>query len=190
MFATQRTPEYGGWAFQYVGPHKFDIPDNVDIAMTHGPPQGIRDLAGGSIWRAGCDYLFQGIHQAKRKIHCFGHIHEAWGAYLAQWKEGDEEPARYESVIDESRSRLIRELADPIPWQSRRRQGPAPKMPDQAVLSKQRGVHVDLTPSGDDLKEGEQPLVVNAAIMGITYRPTQLPWIVDVELPATESNKL
>ena len=55
--------------------------------------------------------LFGSIHRAKPQIHCYGHIHEAWGAYLARWKQGDEHHARVESVVDGSRSRYIRKLS-------------------------------------------------------------------------------
>jgi predicted phosphodiesterase len=49
------------------------IPDDTDILVTHGPPQGILD--GGQ----GCPALRRAVIRVKPKLHCFGHIHSAYG---------------------------------------------------------------------------------------------------------------
>ena len=183
VYASQYTPMYGGWGFQYIGDHEFHIPSDVDVAMTHGPPRGVLDVAAMSRLGAGCPHLFRAIHKARPKIHCFGHIHEAWGMQLAHWKEGDGTPTRYATVIDEEKSpkttlkdiRLERSIEDPEEIQRRRKR--------LIEMSKQRGMLVDLTEGETKLVEGEQTLFLNAAIMDIRYKGTQMPWLVDVDLP-------
>lgn len=49
------------------------IPNDTDILVTHGPPQGILD--GGQ----GCPALRRAVIRLKPKLHCFGHIHSAYG---------------------------------------------------------------------------------------------------------------
>jgi len=54
------------------------IPDDVDILITHSPPQGILD----NTWRSrvGCPYLRNKVQRMPRlKLHLFGHIHEGYG---------------------------------------------------------------------------------------------------------------
>ncbi|KAK1239193.1 hypothetical protein MKX08_006254 [Trichoderma sp. CBMAI-0020] len=193
IYASQYTPQYGYWAFQYQeGGHKFDIPSDVDVAMTHGPPLGILDRTSLGD-RAGCEALFQSLYRAKPKIHCFGHIHEAWGAELMQWTP---EPSSSEGVIssatvvDRGRSRTLYTLTPP-----------PMSMPTNTTLidaeehtrllewSKDRGCYIDLADGENKIREGEQTLFVNAAIMSVRYRPTQMPLIIDMDLPrATEPN--
>ncbi|KAL7795867.1 Metallo-dependent phosphatase-like protein [Trichoderma ceciliae] len=211
IFASPYTPEYGSWAFQYIdgNDHSFDIPSDVDIAMTHGPPLGVLDRTSRHD-NAGCGTLFRSIYRAKPKIHCFGHIHEAWGAQLMQWKPepnalGPEgsiaqsgmvtrsiiSPA---TVLDWEKSRLIYTLSPPpiaIPTKTTLididTEAHEPK--HLLELSKDRGCYVDLTEGENMIKEGEQTLFVNASIMSIRYRPTQMPWVIDLDLPrATESD--
>lgn len=49
------------------------IPGNTDVLITHTPPAGILD--GGN----GCPELAEAITRVHPKVHCFGHVHEAWG---------------------------------------------------------------------------------------------------------------
>ncbi|PTB61635.1 Metallo-dependent phosphatase [Trichoderma citrinoviride] len=149
LFASPRAPRYGTWAFQYdgMGTHSFDIPEGVDVAMTHGPPWGVLD----STWsneNAGCPDLFRSIYRARPRIHCFGHIHEAWGAQLLRWKHN----------VD---------------------------VPDEDGMSKDRGCYLDVTEGENMVRHGEQTLFVNASIMSVRYRPSQMPWVVDIDLPRT-----
>lgn len=185
IFASQWTPTYGSWAFQYSSyeSHNFDIPAGVDVAMTHGPPQGVLDFSGMGGVHAGCESLIRSVRQSRPKVHCFGHIHEAWGAYLAQWKNEGEGSA----AIDKESSRQIVKAAGlkPLPmdgWETARR-----KVARLKDISKQRGYHVDLTAGSNRLEEDKQTLFVNAAIMDIKYRPVQCPWIVDIDLPKAQA---
>lgn len=91
LYTSPWTPSYGGWAFQYEGSHNFSIPAGIDVAVTHGPPLGIQDSASNGDY-AGCPMLFNSIQKARPRIHCFGHIHEAWGGYYAHWASPEDTP--------------------------------------------------------------------------------------------------
>lgn len=184
VYSSQYTPVYGGWAFQYEEEHNFDIPFGVDVAMTHGPPYGVLDEPHYGGRHAGCAYLFDAVHKARPKIHCFGHIHEAWGMLHVQWKEGSsDEPTDIETVADEERSFRF-DLQSLTP--NRRvddeetQQKKSKKLVD---LSKKRGIHVNIGADGEKpLVVGEQTLFINAAIMSLRYRPTQMPFVIDMDL--------
>ncbi|KAH0495633.1 hypothetical protein TgHK011_009168 [Trichoderma gracile] len=205
IFASPWTPRYGTWAFQYegMGTHSFDIPEGVDIAMTHGPPLGVLDQT----WRnenAGCGDLFRSIYRAKPRLHCFGHIHEAWGAQLMRWKpnvgspgeagggsqvdqnaDSSRSPISPATVVDWEKSRSVYTLAPPpvsIPTNSAVAGREAQNLVE---LSKDRGCYLDVTQGDNMVKRGEQTLFVNASIMSVRYRPAQMPWVVDIDLPRT-----
>lgn len=73
------------WAFnreeERLAQHWGMIPDDTDVLITHGAPQGILDLAwSGSDDETGSPSLRYEIeNRIKPKIHCFGHIHEQYG---------------------------------------------------------------------------------------------------------------
>jgi Icc-related predicted phosphoesterase len=82
------SPHYGSmadcdWAFNLapreVAPKWAEIPQDVDILMTHGPPRGIGDMTFFGK-RAGCDHLLRAIRQRSLKVHVAGHIHEGYGS--------------------------------------------------------------------------------------------------------------
>ncbi|KAL7931037.1 Metallo-dependent phosphatase-like protein [Trichoderma chlorosporum] len=191
IFASPFTPQYGYWAFQYeAGEHSFDIPAGVDIAMTHGPPLGVRDLASRN-QSAGCGNLFRSVQHAKPKIHCFGHIHEAWGAHLVRWKADADVPGSNGSrpaispatAVDWENSRLIYSLTPP-PITLPTNDSVAGREDENLIeLSKDRGCYIDLTEGENALKQGEETLFVNASIMSVRYRPSQMPWVIDIDLP-------
>ncbi|XP_070534012.1 metallophosphoesterase MPPED2-like [Ptychodera flava] len=55
------------------------IPEGIDILITHGPPLGHGDKTM-SEQRAGCVELLNTIQKrVKPKYHIFGHIHEGYG---------------------------------------------------------------------------------------------------------------
>jgi predicted phosphodiesterase len=99
IYASPYTPScYRGWGFQYHPNfvHKFlctsartrtdeSSAQNIDIIMTHGPPQGILDKTDSGV--RGCPYLFKATARARPLMHCFGHIHEGWGAKLVTWRQ-------------------------------------------------------------------------------------------------------
>lgn len=84
LYGTPWQPAFGRWAFNLprqsseLADKWRQIPDDVDILITHGPPHGILDrVQFGS--RVGCEYLRDRVDKLKPRVHCFGHIHEAYG---------------------------------------------------------------------------------------------------------------
>ena len=77
------TPWFFDWAFnrgrgEEIKKHWDLIPDDTDILITHGPPQGILDkTVRGEL--TGCDDLLTRVRQINPKYHVFGHIHEGFG---------------------------------------------------------------------------------------------------------------
>jgi hypothetical protein len=51
------------------------VPKGTDILITHGPPLGILDD------RQGCAALRRAVIRVKPKLHCFGHVHSAYGTH-------------------------------------------------------------------------------------------------------------
>ena len=196
VYASPWTPVFGGWAFQYlteqsggeetVG-HKFDIPEGVDVAMTHGPPRGVLDLAGLDKVRAGCEWLFDAVRRARPSVHCYGHIHEAWGSYLAQWEEDGKEGEQkcFTEAVNEEDSKDILRLKTFKPGVQDGRYEQKAKMDRIKEVARKRGVEVDTTGGEHKLEPGKQTLFVNAAIMDIRYQPIQPPWLIDIGLPAS-----
>ena len=205
VFASHWTPVYGGWGFQYRGRHDFPIPEGVDLAMTHGPPKYILDrtLFGA---KAGCKYLLESISRARPRMHCFGHIHEGWGAKLVTWKDKDREeiptaPSAWgmtsaldlpqsPPTVDEQLSSVIADLAavDINAYETPTR---VENLERANKLAEERCASVSLC-VGDavTLQQGRQTLFVNAAIMNISYKPYQLPWLVDLELPPPDAGHI
>ncbi|KAK2847624.1 hypothetical protein FQN49_005709, partial [Arthroderma sp. PD_2] len=101
IYASPFTPSEGDWGFQYrlKEGHNFKIEDGVDIVMTHGPPHGLMDRPYSSP-RVGCPDLFKAVFQARPRLHCFGHIHEEWGAKLVTWRDNADANPSHLSVIE------------------------------------------------------------------------------------------
>ncbi len=84
IFGSPYTPTFGtDWAYNKDRSklHKYwqDIPEDLDILITHGPPQGVLDLSKDGVL-TGCKALANRVKEVKPKIHMFGHIHE-WAGY-------------------------------------------------------------------------------------------------------------
>ncbi|TIC92737.1 Metallophosphoesterase domain-containing protein 1 [Colletotrichum higginsianum] len=187
LFASPCTPSADDWGFQYDarGGHQWDIGSDVDVVVTHGPPEGVMDrTATGS--RIGCPGLFAAVARAKPRLHCFGHVHRGWGAKLARWRGGEAVggPASHFGAFDNDRSVVVETLAGLTP---RDFDGP------DAVAEKRRrleartaaGCFATSHCAGDEhpLRKGEGTLFVNAAVQGDGEQPQHLPWVVDIELP-------
>ena len=104
VYASPYQPEFYNWAFAYerdedrYNPgepvHRFQAPNpipsfpEIDIVMTHGPPLNILDEVNNSFSdssNVGCANLLRAIKRCRPLLHCFGHIHEAWGAKVVDW---------------------------------------------------------------------------------------------------------
>jgi predicted phosphodiesterase len=71
-----------GWAFgrtpTALAYHWDELPDGIDVLITHGPPLGARDqnLKGEHLGDAA---LAEAVLRLCPRLHIFGHIHEAYG---------------------------------------------------------------------------------------------------------------
>ena len=71
-----------GWAFNKrrdkMHEHWKNVPDDIDIFVTHGPPKGFLDLSydrDNNLEQCGDLSLRKRIFEIKPKLVCFGHIH-------------------------------------------------------------------------------------------------------------------
>jgi hypothetical protein len=181
VYASPYTPSLStGWGFTYNpqrSEHEWKIDNNVDIVVTHGPPRGLLDYTD-SRTRAGSGSLFAAIARRKPKMHCFGHIHEAWGARTVTWREEiSDEPSHFtdidddQSVLIESRSTLKKQKFDI--------QEVIEKKQSRRARYEQQG-YCDVSTT---VRAGEQTLFVNAAVEGLEEGEQHLPFMVEIELP-------
>ena len=108
IWGSPYTPLYGKWAFmkaeQELAPIWETIPDDVDIVITHSPPQGMLDLTfdsdnnGTPYYRlCGSESLADRIDEVKPALHCFGHIHNSQqGTYV--FNAGTRLKAGYDTI--------------------------------------------------------------------------------------------
>ena len=79
------TPLYGG-AFGLSSSEDrrrlyAQIPEDIDVLVTHGPPYGILDSSPDSGMHSGCRELFDAVMRVRPKLHVFGHVHGAHGIF-------------------------------------------------------------------------------------------------------------
>ncbi|KAF3762275.1 Metallo-dependent phosphatase [Cryphonectria parasitica EP155] len=180
VYASPYTPSLGDWEFQYHPDqgHHFDIPDGVDIAITHGPPRGILDRTDGRE-RAGCPDLSASVARSKPRIHCFGHIHEGWGAKVVAWREKLSENPSHLTDIDNDKSHVVELLSTLKRGRFDDDETAREKGEKARLYARQNYCGVSLGHDG----EGQQTLFVNAAIEGRDMEGSlQLPWLVDLGL--------
>ena len=90
IYGTPWQPEFYNWAFNLprMGEELLEkwnqIPEDTDILITHGPPNGYGDLVNN--WRqpnvnVGCELLMNRIGLLNPILNVFGHIHEGYGVY-------------------------------------------------------------------------------------------------------------
>jgi hypothetical protein len=168
IYTSPYTPEFCDWGFPYERdedrfnpPHHVaqgikcivnnPVPDfpGIDIMMTHGPPEDILDGTKNGA-NVGCRALMRAVSRARPLLHCFGHIHEAYGAKVITWK--DDKTKIGETAIEKQTKQTPTPNAYPG----------SSKWP---------------------LKFGKETLMVNAAIMNLKYKPTNAPWVVELDLP-------
>lgn len=179
VYASPYTHGISGWGFQYAPDqgHEWAIDSSVDIAITHSPPKGVLDYTDNRT-RAGSPSLFGAIARAKPRVHCFGHIHEAWGAKKVTWcSEISENPTHF-TDIDNDESHVIESLSGIRPHKFDTPEILEDKEVKRAAYSKK-----GYCSANETLRPGEQTLFVNAAIEGPEEGQQQLPWMVDINLP-------
>jgi len=97
FWGSEITPRFHNWAwnrdsgisgtsysrfeedYDPIEPYWDMIPDDIDVLITHGPPNGILDLSVYSGDLCGCNYLLKKVEEIKPKYHIFGHIHQWHG---------------------------------------------------------------------------------------------------------------
>lgn len=85
IYGTPYTPTFFDWAFMESEKkleNRFsNIPEDVDILITHGPARGVLDQVNGNGVHAGSFSLSDRIKNlSKLKYHLFGHIHGSYGS--------------------------------------------------------------------------------------------------------------
>lgn len=189
VYASPYTPSMiaGNWGFQYRAEqgqgHEWSIGAGIDVAITHGPPRGVLDYTD-SKTRAGSEDLFAAVARARPRMHCFGHIHEGWGAKKITWRSVPSEAPSHFTDIDNDLSELIQNLSG---IQARKFDTPEIINEKASKLKeyKEQGYCTATAP----LQQGAQTLFVNAAIEGKDDESQQLPWIVDLVLPPFEKQE-
>ncbi|KAM0801491.1 40S ribosomal protein S8e [Usnea florida] len=170
LYSSPWQPEFYDWAFTY--PRRVDrfnpspavvkgkaanpIPNHpaIDIMLTHGPPKDVLDETDKGE-KVGCDHLLRAVTRCKPRLHCFGHIHEGWGAGRIDWRTEALEQVK---------------IAKPRVFED-------------------RCAFVDVSKvGGKPLQWGQETLFVNASIMDVRYRPTNAPWVVDIDLPMKQDS--
>jgi hypothetical protein len=184
VYASPYTPAFGEWGFQYHPDrgHDFLIGEDVDIAITHGPTKGIMDYTHGRE-RAGCPHLFAAVARARPQVHCFGHIHEGWGAKLVSWRDDHGEEPNHFTAIDNNKSYVVEKLANLTPSRFDTEEELEQRRGKLARYDKDR-CYMTSHCRGDEypLEKGKQTLFVNASAAGREQKLTQKPWLVDIEL--------
>ncbi|PGH06345.1 hypothetical protein AJ80_08179 [Polytolypa hystricis UAMH7299] len=122
VYASPFTPSLGDWGFQYHPQrgHEFSIGNGVDVVITHGPPLGIMDFTS-SRQRAGCPELFGAVARSRPRLHCFGHIHEGWGAKLITWRDETKSKAKLQTLENHHHNKgyvtsHCKGVANPVEW--------------------------------------------------------------------------
>ncbi|KAF8625848.1 hypothetical protein AX17_006744 [Amanita inopinata Kibby_2008] len=87
VYGSPWQPWFFDWAFNYERAKAHEIVDKfpkTDILLTHGPPHGVFDETRRGD-KVGCEALAARVAQLRPRLHVFGHIHEAHGAYIHTW---------------------------------------------------------------------------------------------------------
>jgi Icc-related predicted phosphoesterase len=84
IYGSPWQPAFMNWAFNVprgrLGRYWEQIPADLDILITHGPPFGVLDQAvPGKTDHVGCEELLAAVEKTKPRVHVFGHIHGSYG---------------------------------------------------------------------------------------------------------------
>lgn len=190
VYASPFTPSFGSPGFQYDAQqgHDFAIPDHVDVVITHGPPRGVLDRSWVTGEHVGSPELFPAVAEARPRLHCFGHIHEGWGAEVVTWGGGgDGSDPRAGGTPRRGSSTVLADLGSILPLK-----GDADGMvreKERRLAEYARGKCIKTSHCAGDalpIEPGLQTLFVNAAAAGTPMTPMTPPWVVDIELPVLQ----
>lgn len=84
IYGSPWTPRYGRWSWmkergESIAKVWENIPNDLDLLITHGPPHGILDSNIFTRFICGCEELLKAIQDKKPYKHVFGHIHAHGG---------------------------------------------------------------------------------------------------------------
>lgn len=189
VFASSYTPSLGDWGFQYRPDqgHEFAIEQGTDIVITHGPPRGIFDRTN-SRERAGCPDLFAAVAKARPQVHCFGHIHEGWGAKMVAWRIKPSDKPSHLTDINNDRSQLVEQLTTLQQTKFDTAEEANDKKDKLAKYTSQKYCNASCC-KRETAEETDKTLFVNASIKGDDGTASQLPWLVDIVLPLADGEK-
>lgn len=143
--------------------------------MIHSPPRGIHDRINkekrddSSPPRAGSLSLFSAIAKTKPKVHCFGHIHESWGARKVAWRDDlddADQALTHFTAIDNGALETMQSLQKLAEQEHR----------DSITCE------LDAT-----LEPGQQTLFINAAVEELDKERPQPAILVEIPLSKAES---
>jgi hypothetical protein len=164
-------------------PHPIPLDETVDIMMTHGPPWFHRDQCFDGI-RAGCPQLLQALDRVRPRVHCFGHIHEAWGAERVTWRDKPHVPAQPEWNSDSKSSSKLGETVELLGRTNKAEDDTHTQSPNDVEVIERRAAYLDVSSdSRRPLQYGKESLLVNGSIMNLRYKPNHAGWLVDLDLP-------
>ncbi|KAK3691294.1 tRNA (cytosine-5-)-methyltransferase ncl1 [Vermiconidia calcicola] len=158
-----------GIVFLDDGTHRFALA-NGGLLTVYASPY--------TAFRAGSLSLFAAVARARPSMHCFGHIHEAWGAKRVTWRSEISETPSHFTDINNDESTVIGTLAG-------LRQSKFDSTDDAAAKEKKRMEYNDVgyCTANSTPKRGTQTLFVNAAIESLIEEEQQWPWMVSIDLP-------
>ena len=92
IYGSPWQPRFYDWAFNLMRGEEMAekwalIPNEIDVLITHGPPNGILDLVPRQYWdeKTGCEELRKRVEtiagSGRLKLHVFGHIHCGYGVH-------------------------------------------------------------------------------------------------------------
>ena len=85
IWGEPRQPEFYQWAFNVhrdnMGLVWDQVPDNIDVLLTHGPPWGVGDRSSRN-QHVGCKAQREYILEKKPRLVVCGHIHPGYGVHI------------------------------------------------------------------------------------------------------------
>jgi len=191
VYASPYTPApVPDWGFQFNPQcgRSFDIQEHTDIAITHGPPEGVLDRTDAH-QRIGSSHLFGAVARARPRVHAFGHVHAGWGAKLVSWRPKVSEMPSHLTDIDNGKSYLIESLAGLRPSRFDAQEVAQAKLKKKEQLSAVGYSRALLFNDETRRPEaGTETLFINAAAEGGGEILTQVPWLVQLDLPRKPSS--
>ncbi len=150
-------PEGKGVSYaRYTGAVKTVVADDseIDVMMTHGPPKYRLDRTE-SRESIGCPHLFRAVRRVRPRVHCFGHVHEGYGAEIVRWDGQGDLPSD-----DDGEDDGITEIVSVVGLEER-----------GARAVQYQG-----------LRARDETLFLNAATMSEQGKLAKMPWLVEFEL--------